>query len=119
MIFVHLKIHVEQMKEIVILTMNARMVLPVVQTIVQVPLDFILNLIAAMPQLLDMNIFAHLEIHVEQMKEIVTLMMNVRMVLYVDQTIVQTLLDFILNLIAVMPQLLEMNIFVQLLILVP
>ena len=63
-------------------------------------------------------IFAHLEIHVEQMKEIVTLMMNVRMVFPVDQTIVQTLLDFILNLIVVMIQLLEMNIFVQVLILV-
>ena len=45
-------------------------------------------------------------------------MMNVRMVLYVAQTIVQTFLDFILNLTVVMPQLLEMNIFVQLLILV-
>ena len=34
-------------------------------------------------------IFAHLKIHVEQMKEIVTHMMNVRMALLVDQTIVQ------------------------------
>ena len=63
-------------------------------------------------------IFAHLKIHVEQIKEIVILMMNVRMVFPVDQTIVQTLLDFILNLIVVMIQLLEMNIFVQVLILV-
>ena len=47
-------------------------------------------------------IFAHLEIHVAQMKEIVTLMMNVRMAFPVDQTTVQILLDFILNLIAVM-----------------
>ena len=36
----------------------------------------------------------------------------------VDQTIVQILLAFILSLIAVMPQLLEMKTFVQLLILV-
>ena len=58
-------------------------------------------------------IFAHLEIHVAQMKEIVTLMMNVRMALSVDQTIVQTLLAFIPNLIAAIMQLLEMNIFAQ------
>ena len=52
--------------------------------------------------------FAQLKIHVDQIKEIVTLMMNVKRVFSVDQTIVQALLDFILNLIAVMSQLLEM-----------
>ena len=63
-------------------------------------------------------IFAHLKIHVEQIKEIVTLIMNANMVLCVDQTIVQIPLALILNLIAVIPQLLEMKIFVQLTILV-
>ena len=48
----------------------------------------------------------------------VTLMMNARMALYVDQIIVQIPLTFSLNSIAVMPQLLEMSIFVQLIILV-
>ena len=114
MIFAHLKIHVEQIKEIVTLMMNARMAFPVDQTIVQIPLDFMLSLTAAMPQQLEMNIFVHLEYLVEKMQEIVTQMMNVRMVFYVDQTIVQRILAFILNLIAVMPQLLEMNIFVHL-----
>ena len=58
-------------------------------------------------------IFAHLKIHVEQIKEIVTLMMNARTAYFVDQTIVQIPLAFIQNLIAVMSQLLEMNIFAQ------
>ena len=49
-----------------------------------------------------------------KMKEIVILMMSVRMALDVDQTIAQSPLAFILNLIAVISQLLEMNIFVQL-----
>ena len=56
---------------------------------------------------MEMKIFAKLNIHVGQMKEIVTLMMNVRMVFSVDQIIVQTLLAFILNLIAVMTHLLN------------
>ena len=98
--------------------MNVRMVLSVVQTIVQLCLDFILNLIAVMPQLLEMKIFVHLEYLVQKMKEIVTHMMNVRMVLSVVQTIVQIPLDFIMNLIAVITQVLEMNIFVQTIILV-
>ena len=63
-------------------------------------------------------IFAHLKIHAEQIKVIVTLMMNVRMALSVDQTIVQTILDLILSLIAVIPQLLVINIIVRLTILV-
>ena len=52
----------------------------------------------------------------ESTKEIVTLIMIVRLAFYVDQTIVQISLDFILKLIAVINQLLEMNIFVQKLI---
>ena len=63
-------------------------------------------------------ISAHMKTHVEQIKEIVTLMMNVRLAFFVDQTIVQITLAIILNLIAVMLQLLGMNIFVQLIILV-
>ena len=50
-----------------------------------------------------------------KVKEIVLiLMISVKMVLFVAQTIAQLPLAFILNLIAVMPQLLEMKIFVQL-----
>ena len=118
MISVHLKILVHKIREIVILMMSVIMVLLVEQIIVQILLDFNLNLIAVMPLLLEMNIFVHLEYLVQKMREIVTHMMNVRMVFSVVQTIVQIRLDFILNLIAVMPQLLEMNIFVQLLLLV-
>ena len=59
------------------------------QTIVQNYLDFILNLIAVMSQLLEMNIFVQLLILVEKMKEIVIQKMNVKIVLLVEQTIVQ------------------------------
>ena len=55
---------------------------------------------------------------VMKMKVIVIFMTSVKMVFSVDQKIVQIILAFILNLIAVMPQLLEMKIFVQLIILV-
>ena len=49
-----------------------------------------------------------------KMKEIVILMMSVKMVFSVDQTIVQLHLVLTQNLIAVINQLLAMNIFVQL-----
>ena len=49
-----------------------------------------------------------------KMKEIVMLMMSVKMVLLVDQTIVQFHLVLTLKLIVVINQLLEMNIFVHL-----
>ena len=49
-----------------------------------------------------------------KMKEIVMLMMSVKMVLFVDQTIAQLHLVLTLKLIVVINQLLEMNIFVQL-----
>ena len=84
MIFAHLKIHVEQIKEIVILMMNARMAFSVDLIIAQITLTFILNLIAVMPQLLDMNIFVHLEYLVEKMREIVIPKMNVKLVLDVQ-----------------------------------
>ena len=68
--------------------MNVRMVLPVDQTIVQILLDFILNLIAVMSQLLEMKIFVNLEYLVQKMKEIVILMKNAKKISYVDQIIV-------------------------------
>ena len=49
-----------------------------------------------------------------KMKEIVILTMNVKMVFFVDQTIVQLHLALPLKLIVVINQLLEMNIFVHL-----
>ena len=49
-----------------------------------------------------------------KMKEIVILMMSVKMVLFVDQTIVQLHLVLTLKLIVVINQLLEMKIFVHL-----
>ena len=49
-----------------------------------------------------------------KMKEIVMLMMSVKMVFFVDQTIVQLHLVLNLKLIAVINQFLEMNIFVHL-----
>ena len=68
--------------------MNVRMVLPVDQTIVQILLDLILNLIAVITQILEMNIFVQLIILVSKIKGIVIHMMSVRVVLLVDQTIV-------------------------------
>ena len=53
-----------------------------------------------------------------KMKGIVILMMNVKMILHVGQTIAHLLLDLTLNLIAVIAQLLEMKIFVPLIVLV-
>ena len=49
----------------------------------------ILEKIVAMLQLLEMKIFAQFKILVDKIKVIVILMMNVRIVLCVDQTIVQ------------------------------
>ena len=77
-----------KMKEIVMLMMSVKMVLLVDQTIVQLHLALTLNLIAVIAQLLEMKIFVQLELLVEKMKEIVILMMSVKMVLSVDQTIV-------------------------------
>ena len=77
-----------KMKEIVMLMMSVKMVFFVDQTIVQLHLVLTQNLIAAINQLLAMNIFVQLEFLAEKMKEIVILMMNVKMVLLVDQAIV-------------------------------
>ena len=83
-IFVHLEFLVEKMKEIVIPMMSVKMVLLVDQTIVHLLLVLTLKLIAVFKQPLEMKIFVHLEFFVEKMKEIVILMMNVKMVLFVD-----------------------------------
>ena len=107
-----------KMKEIVMLMMSVKMVLLVDQTIVQLHLVLTLKLIVVINQLLETNIFVNLEPLVETMKEIVMLMMSVKMVFFVDQTIVQLHLALTLKLIVVINQLLEMNIFVQLIILV-
>ena len=81
-----------KMKEIVMLMMSVKMVLFVDRTIVQLHLVLTSKLIVVINQHLEMNIFVHLEFLVEKMKEIVMLMMSVKMVFIVDQTIVQLLL---------------------------
>ena len=101
MIFAHLKIHALQIKEIVILMMNVRMAFSVDQTIVRILLDFILSLIAVMPQLLEMKTFVQLQILVVKIKEIVILTMSAKLVLLVDQIIVQLLLVLALEQIVV------------------
>ena len=65
-----------------------------------------------------MNIFVHLEFLVEKMKEIVMLMMNVKMVFFVEQTIAQLHLDLIQDIIVAIKQNLVMKTSVLLLILV-
>ena len=73
-----------KMKAIVIFMMNVQMALLVDQTIVQLHLVLTLKLIVVINQLLEINIFVHLEFLVEKMKEIVMLMMSVKMVFFVD-----------------------------------
>ena len=90
-----------KMKEIVITIIIVKMVLFVDQTIAQLHLVLTLKLIVVINQLLEMNIFVHLEFLVEKMKEIVILMMSAKMVLLVDQTIVQHHLGLTLKLIVV------------------
>ena len=77
-----------KMKEIVMLMMSVKMVFFVDQTIVQLHLVLTQKLIVVINQLLEMKIFADLEVLAEKMKEIVMLMMSVKMVLVVDQIIV-------------------------------
>ena len=60
-----------------------------------------MNLIVVIIQLLVMKIFVHPEFFVGRMKAIVILMMNVKMILHVGQTIAHLLLDLTLNLIVV------------------
>ena len=85
-----------KMKEIVILMMSVKMVFFVDQTIAQLHSVLTLKLIVVINQLLEMRIFVHLQLLVEKMKEIVILMMNVKMVFLVAQIIVQPHLVFLL-----------------------
>ena len=89
-----------KMKEIVIIMMSVKMVLFVDQTIAQLHLVLTLKLIVVIKQPLEMNIFVHLEFHVEKMKEIVILIVNVKTIFFVDTT-VQLNLVLTLKLIAV------------------
>ena len=75
------------MKEIVIIIIIAKMFFFVDHTIVHLLLVLTLKLIVVINQHLEMKIFVHLEFPVEKMKEIVMLMMSVKMVWHVDQTI--------------------------------
>ena len=87
------------------------------QTIVQLHLVLTLKLIAVTNQFLEMNIFVILELLVEKMKEIVMLIMSVKMVFFVDQTIVQHHLVLTLKLIVAI-MLLTVTATVHLLLLV-
>ena len=91
-----------KMKEIVITIIIVKMVFFVDQTIAQLHLVLTLKLIVVINQLLEMNIFVHLEFLVEKMKEIVILMMSVKMVFFVDQTIAYLHLVLTLQLIVVL-----------------
>ena len=90
-----------KMKEIVMLMMSVKMVLLVDQTIAQLLLVLTLKLIVVINQLLEMNIFVHLEFLVEKMKEIVIQTLNVKATIFVDQIIVHLHLVLSLKLIAV------------------
>ena len=92
------------MKVIVILMKNVKLVLYVDQTIAQVHLVLFLKLIVVINQLLEIGIFVHLEFLVGKMKEIVILLMSVKMVLFVDQTIAQGPSVLTQKLIVVVPQ---------------
>ena len=91
------------MKEIVILMMSVKLVWVVDQTIAQLHLGLNLKLIVVINQLLEMNIFVHLEFLVEKMMEIVTLIVNVKAAFFVDITTVQFHLVLTLKLIVVVP----------------
>ena len=90
-----------KMKVIVTLIVNVKAAFFVDITTVQFHLVLTQKLIVVINQLLEMNIFVHLEFLVEKMKEIVILTMNVKATTFVDQTIVQLHLVLNLKLIAV------------------
>ena len=74
-----------KVKEIVLILMiSVKMVLFVAQTSAQLPLALTLKLIVVINQILEMNIFVHLEFLVEKMKEIVMLMKSVKRIFFVD-----------------------------------
>ena len=79
-----------KMKVVVVLMMSVRMVSYVDLIIVQLHLVLTLKLIVVINQLLEMNIFVHLESLVMKMKEIVIQIMNVKQTLSVIlETVVQ------------------------------
>ena len=90
-----------KMKVVVVLMMSVRMVSYVDLIIVQLHLVLTLKLIVVINQLLEMNIFVHLEFLVKIMREIAILMMSVMMVFFVGQTIVYLHLVLTLKLIVV------------------
>ena len=92
-----------KMMEIVILMMSVKIVFFVDQTTALFLLLLTQKLIVVIIQLLEMKIFVHLEFLVEKMKEIAIFMKSVKMVLAVDQIIVQLHLVLTLKLIVVIP----------------
>ena len=80
-----------KMRVIVILIVSVKMALCVElgQTNVQVHLVLTLKLIVVINQLLEMNIFVQLCLHVERMKEIVIPIVNVNTTTFVGQITVQ------------------------------
>ena len=84
---------VEKMKEIAIIMVSVKTVSFVDQTTAQPHLDFTLKLIVVIIQLSEMKISVQFQHLVEKMKEIVILIMNVKMVL--DVQAVQPVLDSI------------------------
>ena len=90
-----------KLKEIVILMFSVKMLLLVDQTIAQMHLVLTPKLIVVINQLLEMNIFVHLEFLVEKMREIVTPIVNVKATTSVDQIIVWPPSVLTLKLIAV------------------
>ena len=101
MIFSVIVTLVLKMKEIVMLMMSVKTIFFVDQAIVKLQLVLPLKLIVVINQLLEMNIFVHLEFFVERMKEIVILTMSVNRVFFVGITTVLLLLISTMKLIAV------------------
>ena len=90
-----------KMKVVVVLMMSVRMVSYVDLIIVQLHLVLTLKLIVVINQLLEMNIFVHLEFLVKIMREIVILIVNAKAITFADQTTAWFHLDLTLKLIAV------------------
>ena len=100
-VFVQVVILVALMMGTVTMIMNANMGYHVVLTTVLLLLDFPHIMIVVISQLLEMNIFAHLDFFAEKMKEIVIQTLNVKATTFVDQIIVHFHLGLTLKLIAV------------------
>ena len=96
-----LAILVQILKVTVTLMTNVKKVLGADQKIVFLHLDLIHAQIVVMMQLLDQKIFAQLMSLVNLMKGTVILMMNAKVICFVDQIIVLLYLDFHLQVTAV------------------